>query len=515
MKTIRRLWELLLKVLRFLAMLWSKRRQFNKWMEKRYTPGFLALIGTGVCLVAAIAALMVHPCLGMANDSIGDRKTREYGLEYRVSDRGEDPEKFASNEYFTREYEITRGGEPINSSQNLVVRAAIGLDTLFTSDNFFDVRFLALIYLVLYLPAVYLILKAGLERVSYFSEAVVIAVLGVIIFSDVSYLVFFNSLYNDALIFLNLLYIAGASMSMHIEKPSQLWMQLVIFAAGLALCLLEKRFFLAGILVAVLLASHVRVLVGSARLVAGGLAAILIGASVFGFYWSGEEFDDISKVHAVTRGILLESQTPDKDLMDMGIDPSYSLLTDQSLYDYLPPSEISNPVLHQGFLDKYNTLDIALYYLKHPNALVFMWNNGVRSALSLRRDYCGNYERSTGMPPMAKSVFWSMWSMFRERSLPNTIGYLVLLVTVFTVMSGGKVFNRRAIQRWDYIYFTTMLTMTVIGMADMTAVICRSGDSQLVQFSMTLGVVLDILFYYMIAEILHKLNILEGQNEEA
>ena len=514
MKIIKHLWRLLQKAYGFLKKLWTKRRQFNKWMAKRYTPGFLALIGTFVCLGAALIALFTEPCLGMANDSIGNQKMAQYGLSYRVMDRGEDPEQFASNEYFTREYERTRNASPIHSSQNLIVHAAMGLDALFTSDNFFDVRFLAAGYLLLYLPGVYLLLRSGLERVHYFSEALALAAAGVLAFSDISYLVFFNSLYPDPIILICLIYIAGGSMSLHTERKAQAGLQLVITAAGMMLCLLEKRFFLAGIFTAVLLASHSRVLTGSGRILAGGLAAILIGSSVFSFYWCDQEFDDVSKVHSITRGILLDAQKPDQVLEDLGIDASYSLLTDQSLYDYYPPSEISNPVLQEGFLDRFSPADVGLYYMKHPGSMVFMWNNAVRSALRLRRDYCGNYERSTGMPAMGKSVFWSAWSIFKERSLPSTIGYVLLLILVFTAMSGRKVFNRKAVHRWDYIYFVTMLVVTVIGMADITAVICLSGDSQLVQYSMTLGVVLDILLYYVVAEILHKLNILEGKNEE-
>ena len=514
MRIVKYIGGLLLKAGWFLAMLWAKRRQFNKWMAKRYTPHLLALIGTGVCLGAAVIALFVEPCLGMANDSMGNQKMAEYGLLYRDADRGENPEQFASNEYFTREYTRTRTGTPINSSQNLLVKAAMALDALFTDDNLFDVRFLAAIYLLLYLPGVYLVLCSGMERVSYFSEAVVMAVAGVLIFSDISYLVFFNSLYADPIILICMIYIAGASMCLHAEKPAQAGLQLVITAAGLMLCLLEKRFFLAGLLTAVLLGAQARVFTGTGRIMAGSLAAVLIGASVFSFFWCGQEFDDISKVHSVTRGILLDSQKPDQALEELGIDASYSLLTDQSLYDYYPPSEISNPVLQEGFLDRYSPVDIGLYYMRHPGSMVFMWNNAVRSALQLRRDYCGNFQRSAGMPPMAKSVFWSAWSLFRERSVPSTIGYVLLLMVVFTAMSGRKVFNRRAVQRWDYIYFITMLVLTVIGMADITAVICLSGDAQLVQCSMTLGVVLDVLLYYVIAEILHKLNILEGKNEE-
>lgn len=515
MKIMNWIWGLPSRGKACLAALWQKRRRFNLWMAKRYSPTSMALLGTAACLAVALLALFVSPYLGVANDGIGNRKMAEYGLVYREADRGDDPALFSSNAYFTRVYEVTRAGEPIHSSQNLFVRAAMALDTLFTSDAFFDVRFLALIYLVLYLPAVFLLLRAGVERVSYFSEAVVVTALGVLIFADISYLVFFHSLYGDALIFICLMYLAGASMGLHRERAGQTALQLVLAAAGLVLCLLEKRFFLSGIFVGVLLITQVRILSGSGRVVASGLAILLIGSSVFSLYWGGQEFDDVSKLHSVTRGVLLQSQKPDATLEKMGIDPSYSLLTDQSLYAAYPPTEISNPVLQHGFLDRYTAWDVAAYYGTHPGELVMMLNNAVGSALRLRRDSCGNYERSAGMPEGGKSVFFSAWSMFKERSLPSTIGYLALLVVAFAAMSGRKVFNRRLIQRWDYVYFTTMLAVTAIGVADITAVICLSGDAQLVQCSMTLGVALDLLFYFVVAEILHKLNILEGKNEKA
>lgn len=515
LEVIKQIWELFLRFSRFVLKLWRKRQQLNQWMANRYSPRFLAFIGTAVCLLVAVIALFTPAYLGIANDSIGNQKMAEYGLSYRESDRGDDPDAFASNEYFTRVYEVTNTGETIHTSQNLFVTVAMALDTLFTSDSLFDIRFLAILYLVLYLPAVYLMLKAGLERVHYFSEAVVVTVLGVMIFADISYLASFNSLYSDALILICFVYIAGASMGLHLEESAQTAKQLILAVAAEVLCLLERRFFLAGIFVAALLGSHVRITAGFGRAVSVVLAALALCSAVFSLYWAGDEFDDVSKVHSVTRGVLLQSQNPDDALEEMGIDASYSLLTDQSLYDYYPISEISNPVLRKDFLDKFDGLDVALYYLKHPGELVLMWNYAVRSALNLRRDYCGNYERSTGMPAMSKTVAFSAWSMFRERSLPSTLGYLVLLVIVFTVLSGRGIFHRKSVNRWDYVYFITMLAITAIGLGDITAVICLSGDAQLVQCSMTFGVALDLLFFFVLAEILHKLNILEGKDEKA
>lgn len=513
MNVIKSIWNWVLRFAGVMMQLWQKRQKFNRRMERRYTPRMMALIGTGACLAVAAYALFVGPYLGVANDSIGNQKMQEYGLSYREADRGEDGAAFASNEYFTREYQVSRSGTPIHSSQNLFVQMAMGLDALFTRDALFDVRFLALVYLLFYLPAVYLVLKAGVERVSYFSEAVTVTALGVLIFADISYLVFFNSLYSDALILICLLYIAGASMVQHLDSPTRLGMQLLMTAAALVLCFLEKRFFLAAIFVAVLLVSQVRIAGRAERIITGCLAVLLMFGSMFSLFWSGEEFDDVSKLHSITRGVLLQSQNPDRALEEMGLDTSYSLLTDESLYDSVPVSEISNPVLQQGFLDRFQAADVALHYLRHPEKMVLMWNNATVSALHLRRDYCGNYERSTGMPPMGKSVFFSMWSIFRERSLPGTLGYFVLLVAAVILMSGAKVFNRKVVARWDYVYFTTMLAVAAIGLGDITAVICRSGDAQLAQCSMTFGVVLDLLFYFVIAEILHKLNIMEGKNE--
>lgn len=188
MKSIKGMGKLLSRLAGYLAALWRQRQRRNQWVARRYTSAMLALIGTLVCLAVAVYALFVNPCLGVANDSIGNQKMSGYGLSYREADRGEDPARFSSNEYFTRAYETARTGDPIHSSQNLFVRAAMALDAVVTSDGLFDVRFLALVYLALYLPAVYLVLKAGLERVRYFSEAVAVTALGVLIFADISYL---------------------------------------------------------------------------------------------------------------------------------------------------------------------------------------------------------------------------------------------------------------------------------------------------------------------------------------
>lgn len=492
----------------------NKRRSLNQRMEQHYSPTHLALMAAAACMLIMVVMLFVPSYLGVANDSVANQKMKGFGLDYLDTESSRD-EEFQPNEYFTRVYENIYADEQEFTIHTLFVKLAKAVDYFFTKDHLFDIRFLGILYGLLWLPGIFLLMKSALERVKYFSEGVVLAVAGVIIFADVSYLTYFNSLYADALLYICLVYIAGAALALHKKSRWSACYILVLTIFGTVFCFISKRCFIAGVLFAFFCILQIRVLEEyrlKRMLVLA--AAVLLTGSIVSFFQCAEEFDETGKYHAMTRGVLLQSQNPVETLDDFGIDPSYAVLADTSLYDYFPVSELENPLLHEDFMDQYNTGEVALYYIKHPGAMISMWDIGIKSAFNLRRSYCGNYESSVGMPAMAKSIFWSAWSIFKERSAPKTIGYLVLLVILFSVMSGRKVFNKRVVDRWDYVYFTGMVIFLLTGMADLTYVILKSGDAQLVQFNMVIGVVMDILFYYVLAEILHKLNILEAKNAE-
>lgn len=488
------------------------RSRLNDHMQK-YSAKMLSLYAAAVCGLMSIIILFVPNYLGMANDSVANEKMGYYKLSYLEED---EPKDGATNEYFVRVYELSnldRGEE--FSLENALVNIAKSLDWVFTRDRQFDIRFLAFIYLLLYLPGVYLILKAALERVQHFSEAVVLAVLGTLIFSDISYVAYFNSLYSDALFFIMLLYIAGCALMLHKDRKTQSVYLIISGIATVGFCLVARRGFLAGIVMAFFYLMNLRYINARRdKALSLAMACLVLSASVLTVFKSNNEFDDIGKYHAMTHGVLLQSTNPSKTLENMGINVSYSVLADDSLYEYYPSTQLANPLV-QEFLDNYSGMDIALFYVSHPGALISMWDLGVKASINLRRDYCGNYERRTEMPPMGKSIFWSIWSIFKGQSAPKTIGYLLVLAIIVFVASGRKLFVKRArVERWDFTFFTTCICLLLIGTADITYVIMNSGDAQLVQYNMVLGAVMDIVVYFVIAEMLHKLNLLEDMNSE-
>ena len=489
------------------------RAGINGYMRTKYSARLLAGLTAAVCGALTIVMLFVPNYVGMGNDSLANEKMGYYRLGYLREDSGSDGA--ATNSYFTRVYELTsldRGAE--FSLENAVVNIAKAIDWVFTRDRLFDIRFLALLYALLYLPGVYLILKAALECVQNFSEAVLLSVLGALIFSDISYIAYFNSLYADALFFILLLYMAGSALLLRREGPRQNLYILLLGISGAGFCLAARRGYLAGIVVAFFLLMHLRyILERRARMLSAVTVCLVLAASMLSVFQVNGEFDDTGKYHAMTRGVLLQSGNPVKTLEGLGINASYSVLADDSLYAYYPATQLANPLISEVFLNGYSTGDIALFYVQHPGALFSMWDLGVKAAVNLRRDYCGNYERSTGMPPMSKSLLCSAWSIFKMQSAPKTIGYLLVLIIIVFASSGRKLFGRRVhAQRWDFTYFLTCVCLLVIAMADLTYVILHSGDAQLVQYNIVLGTVMDILLYFVVAEMLHKLNILEDKD---
>ncbi len=82
-------------------------------------------------------------------------------------------------------------------------------------------------------------------------------------------------------------------------------------------------------------------------------------------------------------------------------------------------------------------------------------------------------------------------------------------------MTGKKRVTKKAFERKEYVYLVTMLMLLCTGMGDLTYVILKSGDAALSQYNMVIGVCLDLLSYFVFAELWHKLDILVDKQETA
>lgn len=506
--------EKLAKLLSWMQALLHKirkiRHQINDHMRSRHSPKLMAAAVTLGCAVLIAITLFIPPYLGVANDGTVSSVMAAAGLQMP-----DDAADAGYNSYFVRVYETTYPTGGSVTIQVLLVRLAKAIDFYFTRDALFDIRFLALLYTIAYLPAVYLVMHAALSRLQYFTETMVISAVGLLFFADISYTTYFSSLYPQPLIIIGLMYLAGAAMELQKRsKWTPAWLLLMLFSV-LLLCFTQKHCFLTGLWVAVFCILLLRVADNSQTKVLLPIVSVLSLVIMFtSLIFMPSDFDTTSRIHSMTRGVLLQSSDPEKALREFDIDGSYALLADVSLYDGNPLTEEENALLYENFLEQYSPTEIGLYYMRHPGSFLSMLDLGIKSSFNLRRDYCGNYEQSTGMPVRAQSVFWSMYNLYKIRSAPKTIGYLLILIAAYVLMSGKKPFSlRQTPDRFHYVYLLVMLLITLVGISDITYVIIYSGDAQLTQFNAVMGVCMDLLLFFVLTEILYKLNILEKGKE--
>lgn len=486
------------------------RKKINHKMEGRYSPTLISLGMTVIACILASSMLFLPNYLGVADDGSATKIMNAVDVYYIQDEVGD-----MYNNYFIKTYSrVQESGQQTNnlkSSHIFLVKAAVLLDDIVTKDKYFDIRFLGLIYMILYIPAIYFLIKQACCRVKRFSEGMVIGGAGLLIFSDVAYITYFNSFYPEAIWFISLIYCVGFALSFQEKRKGLkdflylIWMLI----SGSVLISSKWQCFIIGIILAVFCIKLIFVRRNWLWGIACILGALYISfISIVCMIRLDNDFNATSKFHAMTRGVLFGSNNPEKTLAEFRIAPSYEMLTDASSFNYFPEVRADDSSLKSGFLDQYTTLDIASYYIRHPGKLIGMIDVSIKSSFSIRRSYCGNYEKSVGMPEKAKSIFWSVWSTFKDTSAPKTIGYLFVLIGAVIILFGKGYSLRPIEERRNTIFLDMMIVVLFISLSQSVVTIFFSGDAEMIQHCFMVNFGVDMITYFVFSEVLHKLNVI-------
>ncbi len=506
-------------ILKKLHQLWrwcsSKRDKLNHLMHKKYTSGRVAFAASLAITLLWIIMLFVPPYLGVADDGSLYKVMDRAGLSYIEGDADD-----IYNNYYVREYLIHDDitvKEKAGNSQDLFVRAAVFIDQMITGDQTFDLRFLALLYGIFYIPAIFLIVNNACKKVSNFSEAAFIGILGVFIFGDISYITYFSSFYPEALWIVCLASCIGWICNLESKKGGYinliaLLIYGIIFTTTRQQCAVIG-FILAGFFIRVAFINKKFWWKTSCVL----FSFIMSMTGVFSVGILESDFSLTSKYHTMTRGVLFQASNPEKALEEFGIDPSYSIMSKTSAYNYYPFILPDDPKLKEEFYNQYDTADIIIYYIKHPVSFLRMLDLSVKNETNLHRDYCGNYEKNHGMPKMAKGIFWSGWNYFKVRSAPQTIAYpIILLILSYLISISKRKEKRTEIEKGSYNLTNLTFILLAIGISQAAITIVMSGDAEFTQHAFLLGSSMDMIVYFIVAEALSKLKIFEdgGRDEK-
>jgi hypothetical protein len=420
-----------------------------------------------VALAAGIVAdqLFVSPIVGLADNGDFGKIMEPAGLAYTT----EDPHERYWYWALVKFHIVPHGPLPgeYKSSETPLVIAAVAASRVLRPGRDFDIRILGALHAGLFLAALALLAYATRALSSPVRAAALVA--AVFAFTDVGYVAFFNSLYSQTASWLFLLVtvsVAGVAVARgRLEGP---WLAAYFLAAAGFVGSKPQECF-HGPLLAVLGVVLARVPRRAWwREPAAWLAAGLVAFSLL--YYAAvprRPIRDVGLYHSVFMELLPDSPDPRGDLRELGLDPGLARYAGMNAYQKEAP--LGQPEIRRLFLERFGYGGLLRFYLRHPARLLDRLERAGRRAFVLRTRM-GNFDRSAGFPPGARSGRFAAWSSLRERLGGASGPWMILLILGGNLVASAFLVRRGATQLLGWT------VAVLVAMAALEFLVCALGD---------------------------------------
>ncbi|MGA2327747.1 MAG: hypothetical protein ABSH05_15800, partial [Bryobacteraceae bacterium] len=376
-------------------------------------------------MVAIIAAILVYqlfipPSIGMADNGDFSRIMGAVGLEYTTGNR--DDRHF---NYFVPTYKFESSGEwdtLVSTSENVLVLCAMAINRLGSKTGLFDVRVLGGLHLALFLLAVWMLLRLSANL--GLAARVVVPLLLALVFCDVGYVAYFNSLYSEPGSFV-FLFLALAAAIHLAEDPASLARMAAWLVASLLFLSAKPQNSLLGIPLAGYGFWIAYGPAGGGRRRAVAVCSVALCLGSVAHLWITPRW--IAKhylYNAVFFELLKYSPTPREDLQELGLNPDLEEYKGTNIFSEDAPVE--EPEFEAAFFDRIGSARLVRFYLGHPSRLAGMVQRAAQGAFSLRPSYLGNFEKWCGLAPRAQSQAFQFWSRLKESATPRSAWFVGL-----------------------------------------------------------------------------------------
>jgi hypothetical protein len=465
------------------------------------TPAWLAAI----CVLAITSAtLFVPPYVGMADNGDYFRIAYSNGLYFNAPDY--DAQYLG---YFVKDYGILQyyneNGATMSSSQSLFIRGAIALNQLLFNQATFDIRFQAAIYTVLLSVAVYLLVESLTWKFPG-KYGYPIALLAVFMFADSAYTAYFSSFYSESVVYLSLMLLLAAGLLFYRKRYNDYVLLALFTVSGLLLTTSKQQNAPIGLIIAFLgiLFIFVRKQNAFRSFMAAGLASVMI-AGVATYVLIPQEFVNINKYHAMTRGVLLGADDPEQSLERFNIDRQYAILSGSIYYEPYTTIDVDSELLQEHFYNHYGFGAILGYYLANPEQARSMLNLAANHAFTIRPAAMGNFEQSEGKAFGAQTIFFSAYSALKESLAPRTFGFIViwlLIVIGLYTPSFAAAIRERSVRRM--LRLPLIIMIIVIGLSGILVSLIGAGDADLAKHQFLFTAAFDLITFLTISDLIRR-----------
>jgi hypothetical protein len=463
-------------------------------MHSFFKPHIVAVLLLG--LISG-CALFAPPLIGLADNGDFGRIMLPNGLRHEG--------RRDSNDYFgyfnyrfdrLQYYNEVKGDK---STHSIIIRAAMGLDDLFSRDDKFDIRFLALIGLAVLAWGIYWLVEVTGRMLDSKVFRYVMALVAVVIFGDIGYTVYFNSFFGEGVAYPFFFLSISSLLKFSADKDARMRYVVVFLISSLIFIGSKNQYSLNGILCFFILVSMLPLKLPNWK---KGLTVILGGGLLVLSLLMYREIDQniflINKYHTVTRGVMLFEPDAQKITKKLGLDEQFSLLAGTIYFDKTPAIDPQDEILLDNFYSKYDVFSIALYYLKNPGAFSKIMKFGLKNSLTIRPEVLGNYTRDSGRRWGERTNFFSVWSYIKENQVPNSAGFIYFFLIICLIMVINRLIKYRNVGAPQLAYYSeiVMFYLFLTGFSQVLISFIGAGDTDLKKHLFLTTVTWDILFYY-------------------
>ena len=442
----------------------------------------------GAVLLILSSILLLRPIIGVADNGDFARIMNSTGLFY-LSDGSTDRYFGFVNRLYGIGYAIPFGGGYLSTELPLVLLAIYMCKSVLGTD-LFDIRFLAVIYILVLAAAIFFTARCCRKYAGFFS--LIPAILIVIIFCDIGYISYFNSLYGEPVSLVFLLLMAGMASMLAIGEKPAIWM-LILFCVGAFFFAGAKvQNSPAGLLVALLCIRLAWLREDKAWKITSFVAAVSIAVVSLACYASvSKDIKVCNKYQTVFYGILKGSPDPAGDLEELGLDPSLAVLAGTNYFMENYPIDIRTAEFKKMLYDKVGYINVAAFYLKHPRRFIEKLELAAENGFKLKQGF-GNYEKYPGITYKQTTNTFGFWSDFKMKVLPHTLPFVCIFYTAafLTLIHEYK----RAGEPKKGFLVEYMGVIILTGMMQFVLPVIGDGEADLSKHLYLFNVSFDLLF---------------------
>jgi hypothetical protein len=317
---------------------------------------------------------------------------------------------------------------PYFSSETALAWTASMLERTFSHPSRFDIRWLGAMHALLFLGFYYALLR--LLAPLHVLARIALSIAGLWIFADIGVVAYLNSFFTDAAAILGTL--SGGVLAIYTAGQERIgFLPLACFGASALLFTLSKaqHGWLAVIPVLFLAWIAWRAANPVIFWSAGAMAVVLAGAMVWIIASTPRSYAAQARFNLIFFYLVPHSQTPARDLIELGLDPAdvrYAGLT-----AYSPNTPMNNAHWRSVFENGTSYLAVLRFYVRHPGRPLAKLSADLWTEAPRRRVvYLSNYPRIYGHAAGARDPQSGSWSALRTRIFqwwpPHVVVWLAL-----------------------------------------------------------------------------------------